>query len=72
MLNRRSILTSMTAAGVVGAVAACSPSSDDGGSGGAGDSDGGGEGTLTFRLWDENAVPAYEESFQAFTEQHGW
>ena len=72
MLNRRSILTSMTAAGVVGAVAACSPSSDDGGSGGAGGSDGGGEGTLTFRLWDENAVPAYEESFQAFTEQHGW
>src|SRR5699024_9097891 len=42
------------------------------GSGGAGGSDGGGEGTLTFRLWDENAVPAYEESFQAFTEQHGW
>src|SRR5699024_9649376 len=38
MLNRRSILTSMTAAGVVGAVAACSPSSDDGGSGGAGGS----------------------------------
>ncbi|MFC7375039.1 extracellular solute-binding protein [Brachybacterium sp. GCM10030267] len=67
MLTRRTLLSTFTAAGLLGTAAACSPSSDDGGSG-----DGGGNGTLTFRLWDENAAAAYEESFQAFTEQEGW
>lgn len=79
MLNRRTMLASLTAAGLAGAAVACSPSAQDGGSGGgngggSGGSDGGGgsNGTLTFRLWDELAQPAYEESFAAFTEQSGW
>lgn len=79
MLNRRTMLASLTAAGLAGAAVACSPSAQDGGSGGGnsggnGGSDGGGgsNGTLTFRLWDELAQPAYEESFAAFTEQSGW
>ncbi|MGO1896133.1 MAG: extracellular solute-binding protein, partial [Brachybacterium sp.] len=37
-----------------------------------GGSTGGDKGTLTFRLWDDNAVPAYEESFTAFTAESGW
>src|SRR5699024_2773082 len=67
---------------LLGTAAACSPSGtrQDSGSGGSGDgggsdaggSSGGDKGTLTFRLWDENAVAAYEESFQAFTAQSGW
>lgn len=79
MLNRRTMLASLTAAGLAGAAVACSPSAQDGGSGGgngggSGGRDGGGgsNGTLTFRLWDELAQPAYEESFAAFTEQSGW
>ncbi|WP_114854168.1 sugar ABC transporter substrate-binding protein [Brachybacterium sp. YJGR34] len=79
MLNRRTLLSSTAAAGLLGTAAACSPSGDGGGGsaggasdGGAGGSSGGDQGTLTFRLWDENAVAAYEESFTAFTEQSGW
>ena len=81
MLKRRTLLSSFAAAGLLGTAAACSPSGDSGdsGSGGsgssgsdAGGSTGGDKGTLTFRLWDENAVAAYEESFQAFTAQSGW
>lgn len=79
MLNRRTLLSSFAAAGLLGTAAACSPSgggdSGSGGEGGgsdAGGSSGGDKGTLTFRLWDENAVAAYEESFAAFTEQSGW
>ena len=81
MLKRRTLLSSFAAAGLLGTAAACSPSGDSGdsGSGGSGDggsdaggSSGGDKGTLTFRLWDENAVAAYEESFQAFTAQSGW
>lgn len=76
MLNRRTLLSSVAAAGLLGGAAACSPSGGgDGGSGGgsdAGGSTGGDQGTLTFRLWDQNAVAAYEESFQAFTAQSGW
>jgi multiple sugar transport system substrate-binding protein len=77
MLKRRTVLTSLAAAGLLGTAAACSPSgSGDSGSGeggsDAGGSSGGDKGTLTFRLWDENAVAAYEESFAAFTEQSGW
>ena len=77
MLKRRTVLTSLAAAGLLGTAAACSPSgSGDSGSGeggsDAGGSSGGDKGTLTFRLWDENAVAAYEKSFAAFTEQSGW
>src|SRR5699024_6117404 len=73
MLKRRTLLSSFAAA--------CCPSGDSGDSGpggsgssgsGAGGSTGGDKATLTSRLWDENAVAAYEESFQAFTAQSGW
>lgn len=47
------------------ALAACSPGASDGG--GTGDSD---ATTVTFRLWDEAAAAAYEDSFAAFTEQN--
>ena len=67
MLSRRRLLTALAATGAVGTAAACSPSSSNGG----GD-DGEDAKTLTFRLWDETAKPAYEESFQAFTEKTGW
>ncbi|WP_087485899.1 ABC transporter substrate-binding protein [Brachybacterium massiliense] len=77
MMKRRTILSSLAAAGLLGTAAACSPSSDGGGDSAGGASDAGGstggdKGTLTFRLWDQNAVPAYEESFQAFTAESGW
>lgn len=79
MLKRRTLLSSFAAAGLLGTAAACSPSgggdsgsSEGGGGSDAGGSSGGDKGTLTFRLWDENAVAAYEESFAAFTEQSGW
>ncbi|GAA1489351.1 ABC transporter substrate-binding protein [Brachybacterium sacelli] len=67
MLKRRTLLSSVAAAGLLGTAAACSPSSDDGA--GSGED---GKGSLTFRLWDENAVAAYEESFKAFTADSGW
>lgn len=70
MLSRRRMLTALAAAGSVSAAAAaCSPSGTSGGSGG---SDGGGGKTLSFRLWDDSAREAYEESFAAFTEKTGW
>lgn len=69
-LTRRHLLAAAATTGVLGA-AACSPSSS-GGSGGADGGSGKGDKTLTFRLWDENAKPAYEESFKAFTEKSGW
>jgi len=49
------------------AVAACSPGSDndDDGTDASGDVT-----TVTFRLWDEAAAAAYEQSFATFTEQH--
>lgn len=76
MVNRRTLLSSFAAAGLLGAAAACSPSGSGGDGDGGGASDGGGttgdKGSLTFRLWDENAVAAYEESFQAFTAESGW
>src|SRR5690606_13329100 len=68
MLDRRALLTSLAATGTLGALAACSPSATSGGGSGGGT----GEKSLTFRLWDEAAKPAYEESFAAFTEQSGW
>src|SRR5699024_12528061 len=82
MRKRRTRLSSVAAAGLLGTAAGCSPSgtrqdsgsgsSGDGGGSDAGGSSGGDKGTLTFRLWDENAVAAYEESFQAFTAESGW
>lgn len=69
MLKRRTLLSSFAAAGLLTTAAACSPSSDGGGGDGTSD---GSKGSLTFRLWDENAVPAYEESFKAFTADSGW
>ena len=50
------------------ALAACSPGADDGDDGGSGES--GDVTPVTFRLWDEAAAAAYEDSFAAFTEQH--
>lgn len=66
MLTRRHLLTALAATGTATAAAACSPSS---GGGGGSSSD---EKTLTFRLWDEGAKAAYEESFEAFTKDSGW
>ncbi|WP_448072156.1 ABC transporter substrate-binding protein [Georgenia yuyongxinii] len=53
----------VTAAAVSAALllAACSPGANDG------DADSAGGQTVTFRLWDDVAAPAYEESFAAFT-----
>ncbi|MFC0675734.1 ABC transporter substrate-binding protein [Brachybacterium hainanense] len=65
MITRRHLLASAAATGALGAVAACSPSAPSGG-------EGGGAKTLTFRLWDEAAKPAYEKSLAAFTEKSGW
>jgi len=69
MMDRRTLLASFAATGTAGALAACSPSAPSRQGGGSGDD---GEKSLTFRLWDEAAVPAYEASFAAFTEQSGW
>lgn len=60
------------AAGIVAlsalALVACSPGSNDSGGGAASDGEGSSEQTVvTFRLWDDNAASAYEESFDAFT-----
>lgn len=52
------------------ALAACSPGAEDepttSGGGETTATDSGETTTVTFRLWDEAAVPAYEESFEAF------
>lgn len=47
------------------ALAACSPGSSP-----DPDSDTGEQTTVTFRLWDDNAAEAYEESFAAFSENN--
>lgn len=66
MTIRRSTL--FTGAALLGASAlvltACSPGSSDDGDSGDGTT------TVTFRLWDENAAAAYEETFAAFEEQN--
>ena len=67
MINRRTLLATAAATGTAGALAACSPSASKNDSGG-----GKGDKKLTFRLWDETAKKAYEESFAAFTKKHGW
>lgn len=67
MLTRRHLLAALGATGVAAGAAACSPSGSSSGSGSKDD-----EKTLTFRLWDEGAKAAYEESFAAFTKSSGW
>ncbi|MBZ2196787.1 ABC transporter substrate-binding protein [Occultella gossypii] len=66
-IRRRRLLGAVGALGATALVlAACSPgSSDDSGDEGSGDGE---STTVTFRLWDEAAATAYEESFAAFTE----
>lgn len=56
-------------------LSACSPSGDSGdkentGSGDQNTSSSGAQTTVTFRLWDESAKPAYEESFKEFMAQN--
>ncbi len=70
MFTRRTMLSATAAAGLLGVAAACSPSSSGGGDEGGGEASG--EKSLTFRLWEQNAVPAYEESFAAFEKESGW
>ncbi|MDD9205790.1 sugar ABC transporter substrate-binding protein, partial [Georgenia sp. 10Sc9-8] len=70
--SRRRTLTSVAVSAVAAVVlTACSPGSpaaDEGsGTGEQEDSD---ATTVTFRLWDEVAAPAYEESFDAFMAQN--
>lgn len=67
MLTRRHVFTALAATGVAGTAAACSPSTSGGGKGSSAD-----EKALTFRLWDQGAKAAYEESFKGFTEKTGW
>lgn len=50
-------------------LASCSPGSGSGDETSAATADTGAT-TVTFRLWDEVAAPAYEESFDAFMAQH--
>ncbi|MBK0419699.1 sugar ABC transporter substrate-binding protein [Leucobacter sp. CSA1] len=52
------------AAALALSLAACSPGASQN------TSDEGSGTTVTFRLWDDVAAPAYEESFEAFMEQH--
>lgn len=74
---KRSILTAGALIGTLGLVlAACSPSADDGDSG-DGDTtattdttDDADKVTVTFRLWDDTAEPAYAESFAEFEAQN--
>lgn len=67
--NRRRLLSAVAVAGAATiALAACSP-----GNTGSEDDETSGDGeatTVTFRLWDEAAAAAYEESFEAFTAEH--
>lgn len=66
MPKRRSFgLVAATAASLAMVLAACSPASDDGEDKSSGDKT-----TVTFRLWDEVAQPAYEDSFKEFEKQH--
>lgn len=67
-----------TVAALAVTLAACSPGTtgdDPTSAGGESTSDAGGDAatdatTVTFRLWDDVAAPAYEESFDAFTAQN--
>lgn len=61
---RHSARLTAGAAALALALAACSPGSSNNDNGADGDSS---TTTVTFRLWDERAAKAYEESFEAFT-----
>lgn len=69
---KRTKIFALSAAAAL-ALSACSPGSNDDDDA-TGDTNGGGDSgeqtTVTFRLWDESAVPAYEESFAKFEEEN--
>lgn len=69
MVTRRSVLATSLATTAAAALAACSPAQEkkDAKKSGSGSD----AKALTFRIWDEGAKPAYEESFKAFTEKTG-
>ncbi|MPV38871.1 ABC transporter substrate-binding protein [Georgenia subflava] len=68
--SRRRTLLGGAGAAVALALAACSPGAQDVEAGSSGATDASGMTTVTFRLWDEVAAPAYEESFDAFAAAH--
>lgn len=61
----RRLATAAAVGAALALIAACSPGSSSGGGGDDGDVT-----TITFRLWDESAAAAYQQSFDAFTEQN--
>ncbi|MDO5700835.1 MAG: sugar ABC transporter substrate-binding protein [Bowdeniella nasicola] len=63
-MRRSRVVAAATAALMVG-LAACSPGASESSENTTEDSTG--ATTVTFRLWDENAAKAYQESFDAFT-----
>lgn len=70
---KRSFITAAAALGTLGLVlSACSPSTSSGTetTGATSSTDSGEKATVTFRLWDDVAAPAYEASFKEFTAQH--
>lgn len=76
---KKPTLTAGAVIGTLGLVlAACSPGSNDSDGSGGGDAasdststaQSGEQTTVTFRLWDDVAAPAYEESFAKFEEQN--
>lgn len=67
MKPKRFALTAATAASIAMVLAACSPASDNGG---GDESSSGDKTTVTFRLWDDVAAPAYEDSFAEFEKQN--
>lgn len=58
------------AASLAMVLAACSPASNDSDDNSTGGSGSGDKTTVTFRLWDEAAAPAYEDSFAEFEKQN--
>ncbi|QOR47778.1 sugar ABC transporter substrate-binding protein [Trueperella pecoris] len=67
---KRPFLTAVAALGTLGlALSACSPSTGNKSSESSAASSGD-QATVTFRLWDDVAAPAYEESFKAFEEKN--
>ncbi|MDP9801009.1 multiple sugar transport system substrate-binding protein [Arcanobacterium wilhelmae] len=65
---RRSLKTLITLAATATGLAACSPGTPASSGNAAGAS--GSQQTVTFRLWDEGAKPAYEASFAQFTKEN--
>lgn len=67
--QRSAAAAAIAAAALV--LAACSPGSGDAGSAATSEeTEATGTTTVTFRLWDDVAAPAYEESFDAFMAQN--